>query len=119
METQTEKNPWTSALHHAENYASMKVQLYKYELIEKAAHVGASVTGAMINGIVLFVGIFMLVLGGAFAIGEYTGHLYLGFACAGLFFVLAFLIMRASRHAMKRKIVNFYIQKAFEHEEQN
>jgi len=92
-ETETDKNHWSSAIHHAEKYAALKYELYKYEMIEKATLIGSSVTTSLINAMVLCVGIFLIILAAAFLVGETLGHTYLGFAVAGVFFFLCFFIM--------------------------
>lgn len=117
METENKPNHWSAAFQHAEKYAGLKYELYKYELIERAAHVGSSVTTSLVGTLALVLTFMMAILTGAFAIGEYSGHIYLGFAFAAAFFLLGFLIIVMRRRSIRKKMLDFYLRKAFEKDE--
>lgn len=116
METESEKNYWSSAMQHVEKYIALRYKLYKYELLERVALTGSAISSSLIVSCTFLVCLMFLLTAAAFAIGEYSGHIYIGFASVGGFFLIAFLILKASKKGIRRKLLDFYLRKAFDNE---
>ncbi len=109
-------NYWESAVQHVEQYVTTKLKLYKFELVERLTLIGSSLISSLFICIfILFCFIFLL-LGGAYAIGEYTGHIYLGFLFVAGSLLLFAIIFYAFKRQIKKIFLNILIRKAFEDE---
>ena len=98
-------------------YVKAKVELLKLNAIGFATRVLSSllkllVVGSLISVVVLFLG-----MGLAFWVGEMLGNQHAGFfIVAGLFFLIALIVMMAWKSMVKSAIMRFVAQ-IFENEE--
>lgn len=102
---------------HLKKILQLRYKLFKYRMIEQTALIGASALNSFFTYLILFVGILFISLAIALVIGEVTGHAYLGFAAIAGLYIIAFIIIKASKKQFMRKyFINAFIRKFFENE---
>jgi len=107
---------WESAVQHIEQYVTTKIKLYKFELVERLTLIGSSLISSLFIYVFLLFCFIFLLLGGVYAIGEYSGHIYLGFLFGAGSLLLLAALFYGLRNRIKKMFLDKLIRKAFENE---
>jgi hypothetical protein len=93
MKSNTDGHPIVSMLSEIRKYIETRIDIIQYKAIDKSAHLISVVLSNVILLFGAFLGIFLLMFGLAFYIGEWLGKTYYGFFVVGGFiFVLVILL---------------------------
>lgn len=114
MEEEKEANYWDSAIQHVEQFVTTKLKIYKFEIIEQLTLIGASLIRSLFTNLIFVFCFVFALFAGAYAVGEYTGHIYLGFLFITLFLLLLGIIFYNCKKWLKKKFLDFLIRKVFE-----
>ena len=101
-------------LDHLKNYVETRSEITRLTVLEKTSEgAGAAVSG-LITGFLYFIFFVFISIALAYFIGEYTGHLYLGFlSVAGLYLLTAVLITMNKEKWIQQPLAEKIIQHYF------
>lgn len=89
-----------------ERYIDKSFEYFKLKVFQQLTYTISMAGKALIIGAVLFIGLILLAIAGAIAVGEELGNVALGYLIVGvLFFLIAFVIYKI-RYVVDRKIIS-------------
>ncbi|MBA6152638.1 phage holin family protein [Gelidibacter maritimus] len=89
-----------------ERYVDKSFEYFKLKIFQQLTYTISMAGKALIIGAVLFIGLILLAIAGAIAIGAALGNVALGYLIVGvLFFVIAFIIYKV-RYIIDAKIIS-------------
>lgn len=90
------------------------IELTKLKSADKAAKIGAKTTLALINFMLLMIGVLFLAVALAIFLSQVSNQPFLGFAAVGVLFLIAMLLLRLWTKSLYKRFVNFFIKTFFE-----
>ena len=106
-----ESHPLENIMEQANNYVETRFQLFKLRSIDKSSQVVSSLASGLIVLIIILGAVMLLSIGLSLWIGELLGRSYYGFFVVGGFYLLAGLIVTASKKSVKETIADSFIDK--------
>ena len=109
-----EKNKIDDLVEHVESFIETQQQLTQIKIAEKSSTIGASMLSGIIIGSFLLMVFLFASIALAFLLGNYFGKIYVGFfAVAGIYFVIALLLLLMKEPLLKTPIANIIIKNFF------
>jgi hypothetical protein len=114
-----EENNTRETIDHLKQIILIKYKLFKFQMAENAARFGASVVTSISAYLVLFLCVIFASIAIAYAVAEYTGYTYLGFAAIAAFYLIIFIALKyVWKRMIRRLLMDFFIKNMFEKNEQ-
>lgn len=114
-----EENNTRETIDHLKQIVLIKYKLFKFQMAENAARFGASVVSSVFAYLVLFLCIVFASVSIAYAVAEYTGYTYLGFAAIAAFYLIIFIVLKyVWKRLIRRVLMDFFIKNMLEKNEQ-
>lgn len=89
-----------------ERYVDKSFKYFKLKIFQQLTYTISMAGKALIIGAVLFIGLILLAVAGAIAIGDVLGNAALGYLIVGaLFFIIAFIIYKV-RYLVDAKVIS-------------
>ena len=96
-----------------ERYIDKSFEYFKLKVFQQLAYAISMMGKALIIGAVLFIGLILLAISAAIAIGDALGHVALGYLIVGAFFMIFALIIYKVRYLIDAKMIAKFQPKFF------